>query len=134
MNQDFLDPEQAAAMLGLSAYTVRAYARQGVIPAHKIGRTWRFSRADLEDWVLSSGGRPSSSYGLLARESGALSADEHPACAPGGTVQSESREAAVETLRAIRARALGKVDVAGLIRRSREELLSRGQDDDRLLK
>ncbi len=51
MDDVFLTPKQAAAMLNLSAYTIRAYARQGIIPAQKVGRGWRFSQNDLLEWL-----------------------------------------------------------------------------------
>ena len=132
VNEVFLDPEQAAKMLNLSAYTVRAYARQGLIPAHKIGRTWRFSRSDLEEWVLAKRQQPSPAYGFVAKDrSAAATADaltyaaDHQAVAPNST---DARQAAVDTLRAIRARAR-RSSVSTLVQESRRELLARGSAD-----
>ncbi|MGE5579259.1 MAG: helix-turn-helix domain-containing protein [Bacillota bacterium] len=69
LGSEFIDTAQAAQMLGLSAYTVRAYARRGILPAHRIGREWRFSRSDLENWVRS-GYRPDFRDNSLPTESG----------------------------------------------------------------
>ena len=43
----FLNPTQAAKILGIAPDTVRAYARNGLVPARKIGKHWRFLEADL---------------------------------------------------------------------------------------
>ncbi|MFP5328264.1 MAG: helix-turn-helix domain-containing protein [Acidimicrobiia bacterium] len=42
-----LTAEQAAQLLKVSTKTVLRLARQGELPAHKVGRSWRFSRAAL---------------------------------------------------------------------------------------
>src|SRR6478609_5606504 len=44
----YLTPEQAAAYLAVSADTVREWAREGKIPAHKFGRLWRFREEELK--------------------------------------------------------------------------------------
>ncbi len=95
MDDVFLTPKQAAAMLNLSAYTIRAYARQGIIPAQKVGRGWRFSHNDLMEWLRLGQGH-----------------------------QTQEQDEATETLRAIRHRA-EKGNVDALVRDSRTELLRR---------
>ena len=52
---EVFDVADAAVYLKLSEYTVRQKAREGAIPAAKVGRAWRFRKADLEAW-LSAGG------------------------------------------------------------------------------
>lgn len=47
-----LSPDEAAAMLGLSAYTVRQFARERRIPALRLGRYWRFRRSSLQAWIV----------------------------------------------------------------------------------
>ncbi|MEX0974471.1 MAG: helix-turn-helix domain-containing protein [Bacillota bacterium] len=132
MNEVFLDPEQAAKMLNLSAYTVRAYARQGLIPAHKIGRAWRFSRPDLEEWVLAKRQQPSPADGFVARDRASLAAADSLAYTANRkdvvTDNTDARQQAVETLRAIRARAR-KGGVLALVQESRRDLLARGSAD-----
>lgn len=49
--KDVLTVNDAAELLGISPYTVRKQARQGLIPGRKIGKEWRFSRESLVDWL-----------------------------------------------------------------------------------
>lgn len=51
--QAFLDVEGAAAYLGLNDQTVRRFAREGKMPAFKMGREWRFRRTTLDSWIDS---------------------------------------------------------------------------------
>jgi excisionase family DNA binding protein len=51
-NQDeILTTDEAAALLKLTPFTVREYARRGILPARKAGKGWRFFRPDLVAWV-----------------------------------------------------------------------------------
>ena len=43
--------EEVAAYLGLHALTVRRLARDGEIPAFKVGRQWRVQRELLDQWM-----------------------------------------------------------------------------------
>lgn len=46
--------EDAAEYLGVKAGTIRAWIRKGKsIPAHKIGKQWKFKCSELDDWVNS---------------------------------------------------------------------------------
>ena len=44
---DWLDAEGAAALLGVCSRTLKKRAGEGEIPSSRVGRLWRFSRADL---------------------------------------------------------------------------------------
>lgn len=46
-----LTVKEAAALLRISAYTVRELARTGKIPARKVGKEWRFTRESLMRWL-----------------------------------------------------------------------------------
>jgi excisionase family DNA binding protein len=46
-----LDPHKVAELLKLRHSTVLDLSRRGVLPAFKIGKHWRYRRADLEDWM-----------------------------------------------------------------------------------
>lgn len=48
--------DEAAAYLDLDPLVVRRLARQGRIPAVKIGRQWRLKRDLLERWLKEQGG------------------------------------------------------------------------------
>ena len=43
--------DEVAAYLQLHPLTVRRLAREGSIPAFKIGRQWRVKRALLDQWI-----------------------------------------------------------------------------------
>ena len=55
MNKGNLPPimtiAEVAAYLGLHELTVRRLAREGAIPALKLGRQWRVKRDLLEQWI-----------------------------------------------------------------------------------
>jgi excisionase family DNA binding protein len=55
---EVLTTEEAAELLRVSTKTVLALVRRGDLPGEKVGRAWRFLRADLLNYVR--GGRPSS--------------------------------------------------------------------------
>ena len=50
-NGDVLTPNEAAAYLKLNRRTLYRLAREGKIPATRIGAKWRFNRAALEQYV-----------------------------------------------------------------------------------
>ena len=54
---DTLDLDGAAALLYLSPSSLAEMARQGEIPAAKIGKCWVFSRALLLDWLAEETAR-----------------------------------------------------------------------------
>ena len=54
MDEEILDVNRAAKILGVSSRTVYNMARQGQIPATRVGREWRFARKTLIDWVSKS--------------------------------------------------------------------------------
>lgn len=53
---EVLNSEEAADLLGVSAVTIRTYARQGAIPGKKLGNEWRFVKDDLLAWLRGLGG------------------------------------------------------------------------------
>jgi len=48
-----LNVKQVAEFLQLKESTIYSWAQDGKIPAIKIGRTWRFRRSDLDEWLES---------------------------------------------------------------------------------
>ena len=46
-----LDVRRAALLLGVAPATIRQYARQKIIPATKLGKSWRFIGRDLLEHV-----------------------------------------------------------------------------------
>lgn len=59
MPRGVMTAEQAAEYLQTSVYTVKRRARDGTIPAAKIGREWRFLRSELDAWLSAGGTRDS---------------------------------------------------------------------------
>ena len=53
-DREVLTVEQAAALLQVNPETVESMAREGELPARKVGREWRFARAALLRWLESS--------------------------------------------------------------------------------
>lgn len=46
--------EEAAEYLGVNKDSIRNWIKKGCgIPAHKIGRQWKFKKAELDEWVKS---------------------------------------------------------------------------------
>jgi len=52
---EVLTTEEAADLLRVSTKTILALARRGELPGEKVGRAWRFLRADLLNYVRGSG-------------------------------------------------------------------------------
>jgi len=49
--EDVLTVADVAVLLELKPYTVKEYARRGILPGRKLGRTWRFLRPELEEAI-----------------------------------------------------------------------------------
>ena len=50
-NDEVLNAEQAADLLKFHVEYVRELARQGKIPAVKVGGSWRFVREEIINWL-----------------------------------------------------------------------------------
>ena len=55
--QEILNIEDAAALLGVSVKTFAKVLREEDVPGRKVGREWKFSRRALIDWVGSAHSR-----------------------------------------------------------------------------
>jgi excisionase family DNA binding protein len=55
VKEGMLTVAAAADFLKISPEILRRHAENGVVPAHKKGRSWRFSRTELEEWLHSGG-------------------------------------------------------------------------------
>lgn len=58
LTEDYMDRwisiEEAADYLGVNKDTIRNWIKQEKgIPAHKIGKQWKFKCAELDEWVIS---------------------------------------------------------------------------------
>ena len=45
--------EEAATYLGVTKETIRNWIKKTDIPAHKIGKLWKFKISELDIWVKS---------------------------------------------------------------------------------
>ena len=45
--------EEAANYLGVTKETIRNWIKKTDIPAHKIGKLWKFKASELDTWVKS---------------------------------------------------------------------------------
>jgi excisionase family DNA binding protein len=95
---EILNIDEAAELLGVSVKTFNKVLHSEDLPARKIGREWKFSRAALIAWV----GRGESRR--FYRESGADDADDEivPAARPARLPNNGSADGAAERPRARR--------------------------------
>lgn len=55
-NQDnYINLDEAAVYLGVKQATLRSWIRNpsNELPAHKVGRMWKFKRSEIDEWVNS---------------------------------------------------------------------------------
>lgn len=57
----WLSVEEIAAYLGVSKDTVYTWVGKRNMPAHRIGRLWKFKSAEVDAWVRSDGAAESDS-------------------------------------------------------------------------
>ncbi|MDT4862031.1 excise: DNA binding domain, excisionase family [compost metagenome] len=55
MTDRWLSVEEIAAYLGVSRDTVYAWINKRNMPAHRIGRFWKFRSDEVDEWVRSGG-------------------------------------------------------------------------------
>ena len=48
-----LNTDEAAALLQIHPKTLQRMARQGIVPAFRIGDLWRFRASSLDQWLRS---------------------------------------------------------------------------------
>ena len=52
MEDGYISLEQAAEYLNIKPVTLRKWIRsRDDIPAHQIGKLWKFKKAELDEWV-----------------------------------------------------------------------------------
>lgn len=54
LDDKWISIEEAADYLGIKPVTLRSWIRnEKGVPAHKIGKQWKFKRSELDQWVKS---------------------------------------------------------------------------------
>lgn len=51
--ENYISIEDAAVFLNIKPVTLRKWIKVNSVPAHRIGKQWKFKRSELEAWVKS---------------------------------------------------------------------------------
>ena len=52
-NDNYISIDEAAEYLGIKTVTIRNWIKKEMVPAHKVGKLWKFKRSELDEWVKS---------------------------------------------------------------------------------
>jgi excisionase family DNA binding protein len=52
-SQKWMSVTEIAEHLGVAAITIYRWLEKGQIPAHRVGRQWRFNQGEVDTWVIS---------------------------------------------------------------------------------
>jgi len=55
MDDRWLSVDEIAAYLGIKRDTVYKWIGEKQMPAHRMGRLWKFRRDEVDEWVISGG-------------------------------------------------------------------------------
>lgn len=94
---ELMTVEEVAAFIRVSERTVYDWAQNGVIPAGKLGSTWRFKRSEVQKWVdrrLNSGASLGASDTELAR----VVTPERIVFLPDGLTKKQALDAVIDVL------------------------------------
>ena len=53
LEENWIGIPVAATYLGVTSDTIRNWIKKTNIPAHKIGKLWRFKKSELDEWIKS---------------------------------------------------------------------------------
>ena len=53
--EQWVSVEQIAQHLNVKAFTIYKWLERKEMPAHKVGRLWRFKTSEIDAWVRSGG-------------------------------------------------------------------------------
>ena len=53
INEKWSSLEETAEYLGVTKDTIRSWIKKTDIPAHKVGRLWKFKFSEVDEWVKS---------------------------------------------------------------------------------
>ena len=55
MTEPWLGADEIASILAISKDTVFAWINTRDMPAHKVGRLWKFQTSEVDEWVRQGG-------------------------------------------------------------------------------
>ncbi|MEK6705028.1 MAG: helix-turn-helix domain-containing protein [Bdellovibrionota bacterium] len=55
--ESWLSVEEIAKHLGISKETIYRWLEKEKIPAHRVGKQWRFKPTEVDDWVREGGAK-----------------------------------------------------------------------------
>ncbi|MGW9022633.1 helix-turn-helix domain-containing protein [Leucobacter chromiiresistens] len=61
MSEPWLSADDIASHLGVTKETVYVWISDKGMPAHKVGRLWKFKASEVDDWVRGGGAASSAS-------------------------------------------------------------------------
>lgn len=73
--EPWLSVEEIASHLGVSKETVYRWLDRQAIPAHRIGRQWRFQAREVDEWVRR--GEATENFGVNAQGADGGRGGEH---------------------------------------------------------
>ncbi|MBE7725127.1 MAG: helix-turn-helix domain-containing protein [Enterocloster citroniae] len=54
LDDNYISIDEAAVYLGIKTVTLRNWIKKNSdIPAHRVGKLWKFKRSELDDWISS---------------------------------------------------------------------------------
>lgn len=53
VNENWISITEAAEHLGVAKDSIRKWIKKTDVPAHKIGKLWKFKKSELDEWVKS---------------------------------------------------------------------------------
>ena len=52
-NESWINLSDAAEYVGVSKDTIRNWIKNSNMPAHKVGRLWKFKKSEIDLWILN---------------------------------------------------------------------------------
>ena len=68
MGESWVSVEQIAEHLGVRRDSIYRWIENKGLPAHRIGRLWKFRISDVDDWVRAGDADDKNKAGLRAQE------------------------------------------------------------------